>query len=67
MITGPNGSFYDDIYQNLGNIPVGLKIEGSDWFAVFNPKVKRVLNINLVHTLYHERCITIILISSIFI
>jgi glucose repression regulatory protein TUP1 len=55
------------MYQNLGNIPKGLKIKGGDWFAVFNPKVKRVLNINLVHTLYHERCITIILISSIFI
>lgn len=29
--------------------------EGSDWFAVWNPKVKRVLDVNLVHTLYHER------------
>jgi glucose repression regulatory protein TUP1 len=59
MIAGSNNKFDHDIYQNLCNIPKGLKIEGSDWFAVFNPKVKRVLNINSVHTLHHERCIII--------
>lgn len=35
-----------------------MKKDGSDWFAVFNPKVKRVLDVNLVHTLMHERCVT---------
>ena len=31
--------------------------EGSNWFAMFNLnlKVKRVLDINLVHSLMHER------------
>ena len=36
-------------------IPKELKKEGSDWMAIFNPKVKRVLDVNLVHTLMHER------------
>ncbi len=30
--------------------------EGSDWYAVFNPKVKRVLDVQLVRNLMHERC-----------
>ena len=51
---------------NTGQFPDGLdplsvspdmKKEGSDWFAVFNPKVKRVLDVSLVHTLMHERCV----------
>lgn len=37
------------------DIPKELKKEGSDWMAIFNPKVKRVLDVNLVHTLMHER------------
>jgi len=36
-------------------VPKDLKKEGSDWLAIFNPKVKRVLDVNLVHTLMHER------------
>lgn len=35
-------------------MPKELKKEGSDWLAIFNPKVKRVLDVNLVHTLMHE-------------
>ena len=35
-------------------VPRELKKEGSDWIAIFNPKVKRVLDVNLVHTLMHE-------------
>lgn len=37
------------------DVPRELKKEGSDWLAIFNPKVKRVLDVNLVHTLMHER------------
>ncbi|KAF9260008.1 WD40 repeat-like protein [Marasmius fiardii PR-910] len=28
--------------------------EGLDWFAIFNPKIKNGLDVNLVHTLMHE-------------
>lgn len=35
-------------------VPKDLKKEGSDWLAIFNPKVKRTLDVNLVHTLMHE-------------
>ena len=36
-----------------------FKKEGNDWFAIFNPKVKRELDVNLVHTLEHERCVCV--------
>lgn len=52
--SGPNsGQFPDDLDPH--NVPAELKKEGADWFAVFNPKVKRVLDVNLLHTLIHER------------
>ena len=46
-------SFPDDL--DIHTIAPELKKEGSDWFAIFNPKVKRVLDVSLVHTLMHER------------
>lgn len=30
------------------------KREGDDWFAVFNPRVTRLLDVNLLHNLPHE-------------
>lgn len=29
--------------------------EGNDWSVIYNPKVKRVLDVSSVHTLVHER------------
>ncbi|KAJ7599070.1 WD40-repeat-containing domain protein [Mycena floridula] len=46
------GGFPDDLDPH--NVPPELKREGSDWFAIFNPKVKRVLDVQLIHTLMHE-------------
>ena len=45
------GSLYDNI--DLQNIPPGLKKEGSNWSAIFNPRVERKLNVSLVGTLCH--------------
>jgi len=30
------------------------KKTGSDWYAIFNPQVQRVLDVDLVHSLTHE-------------
>jgi len=54
--SAPNGGQFPDGLDPL-NVPPDLKKEGSDWFAVFNPKVKRVLDVSLVHTLMHERSV----------
>ncbi|KIL59607.1 hypothetical protein M378DRAFT_169130, partial [Amanita muscaria Koide BX008] len=40
------------------------KREGTDWCAVFNPKVKRVLDVQLVHNLVHESVVCCVRFSS---
>ena len=35
-------------------LPPIQKHEGEDWYAVFNPRVQRVLDVELVHNLQHE-------------
>lgn len=55
----PNAAAGNTSLANLSEldpeeVPKDLKKEGSDWWAIFNPKVKRVLDVNLVHTLMHE-------------
>lgn len=40
---------------NLLNVPDDIKKEGNDWFAIFNPNTRRVFDVNLAHSLMHER------------
>ena len=49
----PPSTFPDDLDPFA--VSPEFKKEGSDWFAVFNPKIKKTLGVNLVHTLMHER------------
>ncbi|KAI9772871.1 MAG: general transcription repressor [Geoglossum simile] len=51
------------VNPNVGNtladldpdrLPPNQKKEGADWFAIFNPRVQRVLDVDLVHTLPHD-------------
>lgn len=39
---------------NLDDLPASQKKEGADWYAVFNPEVQRVLDVDLVHHLVHD-------------
>src|SRR5947208_14502456 len=39
---------------NLGDLPPEQKRVGSNWFAVFNPDLPRVLDVKLLHTLLHD-------------
>ncbi len=50
---GGNQGFPDEL--DIHTVPPELKKEGSDWWAIFNPKVKRQLDVTLVHSLMHER------------
>ena len=45
-------------------IPKDLKKEGPDWLAIFNPKVKRTLDVNLVHTFLHESVVCCVRFSA---
>ena len=46
-------TFPDDL--DIHSVPPEHKKEGTDWFAIFNPKATRQLEVSLVHTLMHER------------
>ncbi|RDB30834.1 Transcriptional repressor rco-1 [Hypsizygus marmoreus] len=59
---GPTSSFPDDL--DIHNVPPELKKEGSDWFAIFNPGTKRVLDVSLVHTLMHESVVCCVRFSA---
>ncbi|EST04978.1 WD40 repeat [Kalmanozyma brasiliensis GHG001] len=45
-------------------IPKDLKKEGADWLAIFNPKIKRTLDVNLVHTFLHESVVCCVRFSA---
>ncbi|KAF8066003.1 WD40-repeat-containing domain protein [Lyophyllum atratum] len=55
-------SFPDDL--DIHTVPPELKKEGSDWFAIFNPNAKRVLDVSLVHTLMHESVVCCVRFSA---
>ncbi|KAF2004517.1 transcriptional repressor rco-1 [Amniculicola lignicola CBS 123094] len=38
----------------IDSLPDNLKKEGQDWFAVFNPRARRVLDVELLHNLPHQ-------------
>ncbi|KAF5371744.1 hypothetical protein D9758_003601 [Tetrapyrgos nigripes] len=61
-INTPTGGFPEDL--DLNSMPPEFKKEGSDWFAMFNPKVKRSLDVSLVHTLMHESVVCCVRFSS---
>lgn len=39
---------------DIAELPPSLKREGDDWWAIFNPRQPRRLDISLLHTLAHE-------------
>ncbi|CEP08672.1 hypothetical protein [Parasitella parasitica] len=38
---------------NPESVPANMKVEGQDWFALFNPKATRYLKVDLLHTFDH--------------
>ncbi|KAJ7449036.1 chromatin associated protein [Mycena galericulata] len=59
-------NFLDSVAGDPAAIPADLKKEGSDWFAVFNPRVRpRVLkDVGLVHTLMHATVVCCVQFSA---
>ena len=58
-VAEPGGSasplFLADLDRST--LPREFQKEDGDWFAIFNPKAKRVLDVSLVHTLPHDRLV----------
>lgn len=49
---------------NPDHLPPSQKKEGSDWFAIFNPRVPRMLDVDLVHTLDHHSVVCCVRFSQ---
>jgi len=47
---------WEDVDVDINSVPPEHKKEGTDWFAIFNPRATRQLEVLLVRTLMHERC-----------
>ena len=47
----PATSMADELKRH--HVPSGYLKDGGDWCAVYNPQVKKALDINLVHTFFH--------------
>ncbi|KAI8075368.1 WD40-repeat-containing domain protein [Gilbertella persicaria] len=46
------------------SVPPNMKVEGQDWFALFNPKTNRQLKVDLVHTLDHASVVCCVKFSA---
>lgn len=49
---------------NPENVPANMKVEGQDWFALFNPKTTRYLKVDLVHTFDHGSVVCCVKFSA---
>ncbi|KAJ7634463.1 chromatin associated protein [Roridomyces roridus] len=64
--TAVGDDFLDSVDGDFAGVPPDMKKEGSDWFAVFNPRVRpRVLgDVGLVHTLMHATVVCCVQFSA---
>lgn len=46
------------------DLPPQKKKEGSDWYAIFNPRVHRILDVDLVHNLPHASVVCCVRFSA---
>lgn len=46
------------------DVPKNYRKEGADWFAIFNPKIPKVLDVDLVHTLDHSSVVCCVRFSA---
>ncbi|SAM04355.1 hypothetical protein [Absidia glauca] len=58
--TLPNGL----IDMDPENVPANMKVEGPDWFALFNPKAQRYLKVDLVHSFDHGSVVCCVKFSA---
>ena len=52
---------------NINSVPSEFRTGDNDWSAVFNPIIKRVLDVQLVHKLIHNGCVSYVLAQTFII
>ncbi|KAJ7281959.1 chromatin associated protein [Mycena rebaudengoi] len=62
----PRPAPMNEFLENLEPLTVhpDWKKEGSDWFVIYNPKIKRTLDVSLIHTFMHETVVCCVQFSS---
>ncbi|KAM0437529.1 hypothetical protein ACHAPT_001893 [Fusarium lateritium] len=58
----PGGNFLIDL--EVDAVAPHCKKTGQDWYAIFNPQVQRVLDVDLVHSLDHESVVCCVKFSQ---
>ncbi|KAJ6624922.1 WD40-repeat-containing domain protein [Mycena sp. CBHHK59/15] len=58
----PMNEFLDNV--DPANVHPDWKKEGSDWFVIYNPKIKRALDVSLMHTFTHETVVCCVQFSA---
>lgn len=56
------GSYLGDL--DLDKIPIQSKKEGGDWWVIYNPKVPKSLDVELVHSLEHTSVVCCVRFSA---
>ncbi|KAI9491939.1 WD40-repeat-containing domain protein [Zychaea mexicana] len=46
------------------SVPPNMKVEGRDWFALFNPKTSRYLKVDLLHSIDHPSVVCCVKFSA---
>ncbi|KAI9301192.1 WD40-repeat-containing domain protein [Cunninghamella echinulata] len=46
------------------SVPANMKVEGQDWFALFNPKAQRYLKVDLLHSFDHSSVVCCVKFSA---
>ncbi|PPQ86686.1 hypothetical protein CVT25_006761 [Psilocybe cyanescens] len=62
MNLNPPNPGVDDL--TLQNLPPEFKKDGGDWCALYNPKVKKTLDVNLLHTFPHATVVCCVQFSA---
>ncbi|CAO3614617.1 unnamed protein product [Cunninghamella blakesleeana] len=58
----PSSSGLNDMDPD--NVPANMKVEGQDWFALFNPKAQRYLKVDLVQSFDHGSVVCCVKFSA---
>ncbi|KAF8155497.1 WD40-repeat-containing domain protein [Crassisporium funariophilum] len=58
----PAGTMADELQQH--NLPSDCRKDGGDWCAIYNPQVKKALDVNLVHTFVHATVVCCVQFSA---
>ena len=58
QLSGPSTELW--VHAEAEDVSLEFVTQGPGWYALFNPSLERSFDVSLVHSLAHDRCISII-------